>query len=88
VLTHDISNAASGALLKRIAVPSQVLAGAGPAVAAVPLVVVWAGGSAVRVPSENGSHFCVLRGWCTAVSLPAPPPTTQRSLTQLADPGF
>ena len=29
--------------------PHQVLAGAGPAVAAVPLVVVWAGGSAVNL---------------------------------------
>lgn len=32
-----------------IIIATQVLAGAGPAVAAVPLVVVWAGGSAVSL---------------------------------------
>ena len=49
----------------------QVLAGAGPAVAAVPLVVVWAGGSAVSACGTQGFSL-LLDGVCTAISAPAP----------------
>ena len=58
---------------------SQVLAGAGPAVAAVPLVVVWAGGSAVSVLWGLGSP-CLAYSMCTAMSAPAPSLTVQRSM--------
>lgn len=65
----------------------QVLAGAGPAVAAVPLVVVWAGGSAVNLvqgiarrqvgPRGTVSRIGFVSGQTVAQvppSLPPPPP--------------
>lgn len=46
---------ASVRLLKTIALQMQVLGGAGPAIAAVPLTVVWAGGSFVTLASGLGA---------------------------------